>query len=418
MTATEDMLIQNQPASAMTTSRLIAILGITAAATVAWFVLGATLEFRTSASMSRMGDEVEQVWGPGLEQPHPTLVADTVNGSGKTEVLLPASTEVTAKLTYTPKKRGLLWHRTYDVEFSAQYKIANPGSASRNVRVQFAVPSKMTSYDNFKFQLGNSTGMDVAPHDGMVETVVLIPAGATVPLDISYNARGLDRWAYMFAPGSRVKNFTLKMLTNFDEVSFPVDATSPTRQIPLDKDEGQELTWNYTDTLDARNIAMDMPKLLNAGPVIARITFFAPVSLALFFGVLVITGMGRGVSLHPMVYAFLAAGFFTFHLMLAYLGDVMPLHAAFVLSAAVSLALVCGYLHAAVGRSLSLPAGLAQFGYMVLFSYSFFFDGFTGLTLTLTAVATLALLMMVTAKVNWETVFQSAELPWGRKAAA
>jgi hypothetical protein len=104
--------------------------------------------------------------------------------------------------------------------------------------------------------------------------------------------------------------------------------------------------------------------------------------------------------------------------MLAYLGDVMPLHAAFVLSAVVSLALVCGYLHAAVGRSLSLPAGLAQFGYMVLFSYSFFFDGFTGLTLTLTAVATLALLMMVTAKVNWETVFQSAELPWGRKATA
>jgi hypothetical protein len=40
------------------------------------------------------------------------------------------------------------------------------------------------------------------------------------------------------------------------------------------------------------------------------------------------------------------------------------------------------------------------------------------LTLTLTGVATLALLMMATAKVNWDTAFKGAELPWGRKAAA
>jgi hypothetical protein len=401
----------------MTTTRLIAIIGITAAASVGWFILGMTLKLRSSASYARMGTEVRQVWGPGLEQPHLKLEADTTSGSGKTETLLPASTQVDAKLTYTPKKRGLLWHRTYDVEYSAHYEIFNSASAPRNVRVQLALPSTTTSYDNFAFELGGK-GSDIAPHDGMVETVVLIPAGATVPLNVRYNARGLDRWAYTFAPGSRVKNFTLTMLTNFDEVSFPVGATSPTKQAPLHQNEGQELTWNYTDTLDARHIAMDMPNLLNAGPVIARITFFAPVSLALFFGVLVVTCMGRGVNLHPMTYAFLAAGFFTFHLMLAYLGDVIPLHAAFAIAAAVSLALVCGYLHAVVGSKLSVPAVIAQLAYMVAFSYSFFFAGFTGLTLTLTAVATLALLMMATAKVNWESVFEHTELPWGKKAAA
>lgn len=390
----------------MTIPRLLTILGITIAATVAWFVLGATLHLRTRASSARMGDEVRQVWGPGLEQPHLTLLADLGNGSGKTETLLPASSKVDAKLSYSPKKRGLLWHRTYDVEFSARYDIVNNSTASRNVRIQLALPSKTTSYDNFAFQLGDGSGTEVAPHDGMVETVTLIPAGATVPLTVRYNARGLDRWAYTFAPGSRVKNFTLTMSTDFDDVSFPVGATSPTTQMPLDHGHGSELTWSYADTLDARDIAMDMPKLLNAGPVIARITFFAPVSLLLFFGVLVVTSMLRGVNLHPMTYAFLAAGFFTFHLMLAYLGDVMPLNAAFAVAASVSLLLVCGYLHAAVGRALSVSAFIAQFAYMVAFSYSFFFDGFTGLTLTLTGVATLALLMLATAKVNWETVLK------------
>ncbi|MEZ0274894.1 MAG: hypothetical protein ACAH88_08310, partial [Roseimicrobium sp.] len=75
-------------------------------------------------------------------------------------------------------------------------------------------------------------------------------------------------------------------------------------------------------------------------------------------------------------------------------------------AAAISLIMVSGYLHAVAGRSISIIAAVAQFAYMVLFSYSFFFDGLTGLTLTITAVTTLALLMMSTARVNWEEVFK------------
>jgi hypothetical protein len=67
---------------------------------------------------------------------------------------------------------------------------------------------------------------------------------------------------------------------------------------------------------------------------------------------------------------------------------------------------VSGYLHAVAGKAISTVAVAAQLAYMVLFSYSFFFDGLTGLTLTITAVATLALLMIATAKLNWEQVFR------------
>ncbi|QIF05612.1 inner membrane CreD family protein [Roseimicrobium sp. ORNL1] len=390
----------------MTSSRLFSILAITGAATFAWFVLGATLHQRARASASRMGSEVRQVWGPGLAQPHLVLLGDSVSGSGQAEVMLPASSKVDARLKYEPKKRGLLWHRTYDVEFSARYEITNTAASARNVRVQLSLPTKDTSYDNFAFQLGEGKTTDVAPHNGMVETVTLIPAGTTVPLTVRYNARGLDRWSYTFPQGTRVKNFSLTMVTDFADVSYPVGATSPSKEEPVTKGEGMDLAWNYTDTIDARDIAVDMPKLLNAGPVIARITFFAPVSLVLFFGVLVVTSMLRGINLHPMTYAFLAAGFFTFHLLLAYLGDQMPLHVAFVIAALISLVMVSGYLHAVAGKSISIIAVTAQFAYMVLFSYSFFFDGFTGLTLTITAVATLALLMIATAKVNWEEVFR------------
>ena len=47
---------------------------------------------------------------------------------------------------------------------------------------------------------------------------------------------------------------------------------------------------------------------------------------------------------------------------------------------------------------------------MVLFSYSFFFDGLTGLTITLGAIITLALLMLTTAKINWAEKFSPAPM--------
>ena len=56
-------------------------------------------------------------------------------------------------------------------------------------------------------------------------------------------------------------------------------------------------------------------------------------------------------------------------------------------------------------------AGLAQVVFLVLFSYSFFLEGYTGLTLTVGAVATLFVLMQSTARVDWPTVFAKESDP-------
>lgn len=111
-------------------------------------------------------------------------------------------------------------------------------------------------------------------------------------------------------------------------------------------------------------------------------------------------GALRGVNLHPMNYFFLAAGLFAFQLLFAYLVDLIPIGVAFGIAAAVSLALVGGYLRAAAGAGFARIALAAQFAYLVLFSYSFFFDGLTGLTITVGSIVTLALLMTLTARVN------------------
>ncbi len=147
---------------------------------------------------------------------------------------------------------------------------------------------------------------------------------------------------------------------------------------------------------------MAMPEKLQPGPLAGRISFFAPVSLLFFFFFMFVIAALRGIQLHPMHYFFLATSFFAFHLLLAYLADLISIHLAFAVSSAVSIFLVVSYLRIVVNpRFAWREAALAQVVYLVLFSYAFFFKGFTGLAITIGAIASLFVAMQATARTNW-----------------
>ncbi|MDP9201267.1 MAG: inner membrane CreD family protein [Gemmatimonadota bacterium] len=122
----------------------------------------------------------------------------------------------------------------------------------------------------------------------------------------------------------------------------------------------------------------------------------------------------RQIDLHPMNYAFLAAGFFAFHLLMAYLADHISIHVAFLIASVVSIALVVSYLRLVIGPRFAFrEAALAQFIYLVLFSYAFFFKGFTGLAITIGSILTLFAAMQLTGRVRWSEIF-AAGPPRGR----
>src|SRR5438105_11724802 len=113
---------------------------------------------------------------------------------------------------------------------------------------------------------------------------------------------------------------------------------------------------------------MAMPEHLQPGPLAGRISFFAPVSLFFFFFLMLIITTMRGIELHPMNYFFLAAAFFAFHLLLAYLVDHVSIHLAFVISSAVSIFLVVAYLRLVVGvRFAAREDATAPFLHLVWF---------------------------------------------------
>ena len=50
-------------------------------------------------------------------------------------------------------------------------------------------------------------------------------------------------------------------------------------------------------------------------------------------------------------------------------------------------------------------AALAQFVYLVAFSYAFFLKGFTGLAVTIGAIVTLFIVMQATGRIRWQDKF-------------
>jgi inner membrane protein involved in colicin E2 resistance len=203
---------------------------------------------------------------------------------------------------------------------------------------------------------------------------------------------------------AQARDFMLTMQTNFQDIDFADDTLSPTSKqlIP----GGWQLTWQYSNLVSGFQIGMTMPQKLQPGPMAGEISYAAPVSLFFFFFLMFIITTLRNIDLHPMNYFFLATAFFAFHLLLAYLVDHISIHAAMALASVVSVSLAVSYLRLVVGlRFAALEAGSAQLIYLVLFSYAFFWKGFTGLAITIIAIITLFVVMQVTGKIRWSERF-------------
>jgi hypothetical protein len=380
---------------------LFVIAGILFVTSIAWFILGAAIDVRSNSSGFDMGREVQQVWGPQLIQQHPYAFYLSPNVPGGKASIQPEKSRISTQIDYEPKQRGLIRHRTYDVDFQAAYHFRNPTRISQTMFLHFPLP-QTTGLRGVSVMVDGKEADVRRGADGSLELALETTASAVTELKVSYQTNGTDAWLYQFQNSARVRDFELLMTTNFVEYSFPNGCGSATKR----DEANHSFTWAYQpDVLSAPNIGMDMPKILNPGPVASRISFFAPVSLLFFVTVLLILASIRGIALHPMHVCFVSAGFFSFQLLFSYLTDVIPLFGAFAVAALSSVLLVCGYLRALGGNRLLSIALPAQIGYMVLFSGSFFFDGMTGLTIAIGSVLTLALLMKVTAQTVWKDVF-------------
>ncbi len=437
--------------------RLLAIGFIWLCCAIAWLVLGTTVVVRTGDKSSDLRGEVRLLWGPEIVQAPAqayyqeppstagegpvteppsggTAVAGDAHGVDETGDRAPAgaASETTAvagqalgdpqgvavaqtavlldgsdievALELEHRKKGLLWFSTYGVDFSAHYAFANPTKVQRDITMRFPLVGEGVVYDAFKVLDPEGQLVDAKIADGAASWTHAFAPSERRQYQVVYRSRGTTRWTYGAPTGtSKIKDFRLRATVNVADVDFPAGTVSPSsHQVDGDLWRGE---WAFDSLVSSAPIAIELPKKLNPGPIAARITFFAPVSLLFFFFVVSILAASRGKGIHPMNYFLFATAFFAFHLLFAYLVDHLAVLWSFAIAAAVSVALVASYARLFVGWRFALvEVGLSQLIYLVLFSYTFFWKGFTGLAITVGAILTLFVIMQITGRLDWSEV--------------
>ena len=402
--------------------QIAAIVVIYIGAALGWSILGTTIFSRTYSSDDSLKGRVASIWGAPHVQKPPTATSikevtkkvevsedgKTVFRSEKDFVVKPLELEaskIAVGLDLDHRQKGLLWYSTFRVAFAADYLLKN---TTEEEKIDWVVnlPTPQASYDEVSITVDGAV-MPFTNEKSSLRGTAHIPTGQTAVLTVKYRSQGLDSWRYHFGDGvAQVRNFQLKMHTNFRDIDFPDNTLAPAAK--KQTENGWELTWESKNLLSGFQIGMILPEKLQPGPLAGRISYFAPVSLLFFFFLMFIITALRRIDLHPMNYFFLACAFFSFHLLLAYLVDHISIHAAFVICSVVSLGLVISYLRLVVGlRFAAVEAGLAQLIYLVLFSYAFFFKGFSGLAVTIGSIITLFVVMQLTGRIRWSENFSS-----------
>jgi inner membrane protein involved in colicin E2 resistance len=401
--------------------QIAALVFIFICTTIAWMILGATITSRTNSTNEQLQGRVASTWGTPQEQSPPTAAytvtelrnvprwedGKSVVRTEKIENQIPVklnASRIQVDFHLDPRQKGLLWYSTYQVQFAGDYTFQNDSSAAQTLWFRFKFPAQKAVYDGLAMLVNGNKISPIADDQGVNGQAVVGP-GETAVFHIAYRSQGLNTWRYKLGDGvAQAHDFTLNMRTNFKDIDFADDTLSPTSKQRTEA--GWDLAWQYSDLISGFQIGMTMPEKLQPGPLAGEISYAAPVSLFFFFFLMFTITTMRGIDLHPVNYFFLATAFFAFHLLLAYLVDHISIHAAMIIASLVSIALVISYLRLVINiRFAALEAGTAQFIYLIVFSYAFFWKGFTGLAITIVSVITLFVVMQATGRIRWSEKF-------------
>lgn len=414
--------------------RILGIAFVFIMATISWTVLGGVTSTRSGDQRDKLDSTVQDLWGSPQTQMAPKLsfewktireqkskehtpagtneITELIEEQHSEPVLLNASA-LDVQLNSDLRRKGLHWYSLYDVKLAGQYRYQHTRQEAGVLDVSFELPHREGVYDALVFTVnGQDFARALDPDNNRLHARVSIAPGQTIDVAIGYGSRGLDEWRYLPTSGvGRLESFSLDMHTDFASIDYPSGTMSPSTSKKR-ADGGMDLSWKFDSLVTGHGIGMITPTRVQPGELATVLSFSAPISLFFFFLVIYVLATIRGIDIHPMNYFLIAGAFFAFHLLFAYSADHVPVEAAFTICSVVSVALVVSYLRLVVSAKFALrEAALAQIIYLVGFSLAHFWEGFTGLTVTVLAIITLFLLMQLTGRVRWSELLSGSGAP-------
>lgn len=410
--------------------RMFGIVVVFFITSLAWMGLAGITDSRTSKQRYATFDRVTELWGQAQTQPAPELVftwqtARTVEREEREgerirkvselvwdtheKAVSFSATQLAVDLHLDQRRKGLVWYPLYDVALDGTWRYTHSEPVPGTLNIAFTFPDQQGIYDGFVLAVdGVDRARELRPQDGVVRTTVAVQPGQEVSLRAAYKSRGQDTWMYRPASGvANLEAFHLQMTTDFADIDFPALTMSPSSR--AQEGEGWRLGWDFAQVVTGHGVGMVMPTPIQPGELSTELAVSAPVSLFFYFLVIFVLSTLRGIEIHPINYMLIAGAFFAFHLLFAYTADHLQVEQAFALSSVVSVALVTSYLRLVVSPRFALvEAALAQLLYLVGFSLAHFWEGLTGLTVTVLSVVTLFMLMQLTGRVKWSEALRPA----------
>lgn len=412
----------------MSVLRFFAVVLIFGVVTVAWCILGGVTHLRTEMQDAKLSKQMESLWGPKVVSQSAPFWARQGDGERTAAGSIPpAASTITADIKHEHRRKGLLRYSTFAVEFSGRYRFPAGQDDRQPGFFIFRLPEDITRHESLRLAVDDEEVP--IPADQKITGRLSVPLArdAEHVVSLAFTTFGQDMWLYaagQAAEGSsrgrddqalsaaadmtELKDFSLTVTTDFRDIDYPDDMAQSPRVSASPTDGGMKATWEYQGLVTRQAMGIVMPRKQSAGPIVTRMSLFAPVSLLFFFVALFTVAVLKKIRLHPMHYLFISAGFFAFHILLAYLAPVIDsIQGSFWICAAVSVFLVVSYMRLVAGVKFAVTyVGLAQLIYLVGFSYAFFWKGYTGLTVVVGAIATLLVLMLATGRIDWFKVFK------------
>ncbi|HCL58121.1 MAG TPA: hypothetical protein DHW82_14095 [Spirochaetia bacterium] len=383
---------------------------------VASVVIGYRISSRHSESYSRSLKSVNEIWGGEIYQEAPffgyleketreilnpktnkyeTLIVNTYPEMGF------ESQDITIKADSSIRQKGFLKFPGFKLVFKAQFQLKNFKNIEKDFRFILKLPGNA----------GNLTGVNVLCDgkkyeedsnfaDGIEWNGKLKPQQMKI-FEIEYTAQGTSKIIYTLAQKSlEIKNFHAVLETDYADIRIPDKAMLPLTQ---DSMSGKSrIEWKAENLISGQNLALEFHIKENHGELAAKLFFYAPLSLILFIGLLILMSVGKEVELHIMHYLFFIIGFFIFYLLNSYLLTFLPVIGAIFTSLAVSSGIVIYYsILLKKGKELIQAVILSLALFQWLFSGAFFAEEYTGLFITLGSIGAFILLIKKTASVKW-----------------
>lgn len=242
----------------------------------------------------------------------------------------------------------------YDLDFHGEYQLILPDSRLSTVEVIFPFPKNLETLHDVQFLVDGEEPRDVQYSTGGIRWQDEFVSNEQHTITIRYKAEGAYTFTYEL-PKEQRTDVDVEITVNGLTGSSVPDSSLPPMEIESG-DEGETISWEYSNLIDNRNIQIQLPREKSFPQTIAEIQFelsdlanAAPIIVAATLASLAVTFHLSNIRLKIESYLLLGLGLVLFFPMVTFLSGLVGVPAGSLMALLITIGLLAIFLSQTLG---------------------------------------------------------------------